>query len=81
MVAIKSMISGWLTRGLKTSLSTEKANTYITNIVMGSAIYAGIPFSWSPTRVNAANTTIIPCAKLNTPDALKISTNPNAINE
>ena len=81
MVAIKSMISGWLTRGLKTSLSTEKANAYITNIVMGSAIYAGIPFSWRPTRVNAANTTIIPCAKLNTPDALKISTNPSAINE
>jgi branched-chain amino acid transport system permease protein len=38
MVAIKSMISGWLTRGLKTSLSTEKANAYITNIVIAISV-------------------------------------------
>jgi hypothetical protein len=29
----------------------------------------------------AANSTIAPCAKLNTPDALKISTKPSATSE
>ena len=30
---------------------------------------------------SAANSTIAPCAKLNTPEALKISTNPRATSE
>ena len=37
----------------------------------------------SESRANdsAANSTIAPCAKLNTPDALKISTKPSATSE
>ena len=31
-------------------------------------------------KVSAANTIMIPCAKLNTPEALKINTKPSAIN-
>ena len=40
-----------------------------------------MPRSISPTKVSAANSTIAPCAKLNTPDALKISTKPSATSE
>ena len=54
---------------------------YITKMVIGKAKKAGIPFSFNPTKVRAANTTMIPWAKLNTPDALKINTKPKAINE
>ena len=32
-----------------------------------------------PTSVSAAKTTMMPCAKLNTPDALKMSTKPSAM--
>jgi hypothetical protein len=48
-------------------------------MVMPRATKAGTPRSYSPTRVSAANTTMMPWAKLNTPDALKISTKPSAI--
>ena len=33
---------------------------------------------WMPTSVSAAKRAMTPCAKLKTPDALKISTKPNA---
>ena len=46
-----------------------------------SAAHMGTPFSIRPTRVRAANRTIAPWAKLNMPDALKISTKPKATKE
>ena len=48
-------------------------------MVIASATNAGTPCAYRPTKVRAANTTMMPCAKLNTPDALKISTKPSAI--
>ncbi len=48
-------------------------------MVSASARKAGTPCAYKPTKVSAANTTMMPCAKLNTPDALKISTKPSAI--
>ena len=45
------------------------------------AIITGTPCSMRPTKVRAENSTIAPCAKLNTPDALKIKTNPSATSE
>ncbi len=46
-----------------------------------SATATGIPRSMSPTSVRAANSTITPWAKLNTPEALKIRTKPSATSE
>ena len=73
------MMSGWLTSGRSTTRSTATASTNITPTASTSARSAGTPFSCRPTRVSAANTTMIPCAKLNTPEALKISTKPSAM--
>ena len=42
---------------------------------------AGTPAACRPTRDRAANTTMIPWAKLKTPEALKIRTKPRAIKE
>ena len=42
-----------------------------------NAIHSGIRSDRRATA-SAANSTIAPCAKLNTPDALKISTKPSA---
>ena len=78
-VAMNRMMSGWLTSGRSTSRSTPTASPYMTAIVRTSATQAGTPFSCRPTRVSAANTIMMPCAKLNTPEALKISTKPSAI--
>ena len=57
------------------------ARATITAAVKKMAIITGTPCSISPTNVRAANSTIAPCAKLKTPDALKISTNPRATRE
>ena len=73
------MMSGWLTSGRNTTRSTATASRNITTRVSASATQAGTPFSYRPTSVSAANTTMMPWAKLNTPDALKISTKPSAI--
>src|SRR5215813_14648193 len=54
------------------------ARTIITTVVITSASHTGRPCSMSPTRVRAANNTMTPWAKLNTPDALKMSTKPSA---
>jgi hypothetical protein len=51
----------------------------MTPMVSAKARKAGTPFSCRPTSVRAANTTMMPWAKLNTPDALKISTKPSAM--
>ena len=42
----------------------------MTATVRISASHAGAPFSFRPTSVSAANTIMMPCAKLNTPEAL-----------
>ena len=73
------MMSGWLTSGRSTTRSTAEASTNMTTMVSASATKAGRPASCRPTSVSAANTTMMPCAKLNTPEALKISTKPSAI--
>ena len=73
------MMSDWLTSGRSIRRSTPKASTNITTMVSASATKAGTPCSCRPTSVSAANTTMMPWAKLNTPDALKISTKPSAI--
>ena len=61
--------------------STLTASAYMTASVSSRATKAGTPISCRPTSVSAANTTMMPWAKLNTPEALKISTKPSAISE
>ena len=58
-----------------------KASATITAMVRTRASTTGTPRSMRPTRVRAANSTITPWAKLNTPEALKISTKPSATSE
>src|SRR5438105_4015985 len=53
----------------------------MTSMVSTRAAATGTPRSMRPTRVSAANSTITPWAKLNTPEALKISTKPRATRE
>ena len=50
----------------------------MTAMVIGSAAHSGTPRSNCPTSVRAANSTMMPWEKLNTPDALKMSTKPSA---
>jgi hypothetical protein len=78
-VAMKRMMSGWFTRGRSTTRSIVTASRNMTPSDRITASQAGTPFSWRPTRVRAENTTMIPCAKLNTPEALKMSTKPSAM--
>ena len=59
----------------------KKKSSSTSTAIANKAKKAGTPFSFNPTKVRAANTTMIPWAKLNTPDALKINTKPKAINE
>ena len=73
------MMSGWLTSGRRTKRSIASASKNMTPMVMASARKAGTPCAYKPTNVSAENTTMMPCAKLNTPEALKISTKPSAI--
>ena len=75
------MMSAWLTSGRSTKRSIATASNNMTPIVSASARKAGTPCAYRPTSVSAANTTMMPCAKLNTPEALKISTKPSAISE
>ncbi|MNU00747.1 hypothetical protein D3C72_2439620 [compost metagenome] len=71
MVAMNSVISGWLTSGRKTTRSIAMPSTIMVTIVSGMASHSDRPnLSMMPTQVRAAKNTIAPCAKLNTPDAL-----------
>src|SRR5438552_1946305 len=81
IVAMNRMIASWFTSGRRTTRSITNASATITAIVRTSAAATGIPRSIRPTSVSAAKSTITPCAKLNTPDALKISTKPSATSE
>src|ERR1700752_2131699 len=53
----------------------------MTAAAMTKAPQIGRPRSIMPTKVSAANSTIVPWAKLNTPEALKINTKPSATSE
>src|SRR5215510_10925049 len=81
MVAMNRMMCSWFTRGRRTTRSMAKAMAIMTRMVRARAMGTGAPFSMRPTRVRAAKSTITPCAKLKTPEALKISTNPRATRE
>ena len=58
-----------------------KASATITAAVSTSAMGIGTPHSMMPTNVSAANSASTPWAKLNTPEALKMSTKPSATSE
>src|SRR6185369_11302967 len=81
IVAMNRMMCSWLTSGRSTSRSMANARATITSMVRIRAMGTGTPRSSKPTSVRAANSTITPWAKLNTPDALKISTKPRATSE
>src|SRR5882724_10468805 len=81
IVAMNKMMCAWLTSGRSTSRSIAKASATMTAVVSASATTTGAPRSSNPTRVSAANSTITPWAKLNTPEALKMSTKPSATSE
>src|SRR5687767_6321329 len=81
MVTIHSTMHSVLTSVRITILSMAKASATMTTMVSRSATTTGRPFSISPTSVRAANSTITPCAKLKTPEALKIRTKPSATSE
>jgi len=70
IVAMNSVICGWLTSGRSTKRSVTSPSTTMTTSVTGSASQGDSPSSITPTKVSAAKNTIAPCAKLNTPDAL-----------
>ncbi len=77
---MKSTMPSWFTSGRSTRRSTSQANATMTASVAARATGSGI-FSTRRTSVSAANSTIAPCAKLKTPDALKMSTRPRATSE
>ena len=79
IVAMKRMMSGWPTSGRSTTRSMVTASTNMTPSVRITQIHAGTPMACRPTRVSAAKTTMMPCAKLKIRLDRKISTNPSAI--
>src|SRR3990172_6003148 len=81
IVAMKRMMCSWFTSGRSTSRSMTNASATMTAVVSPRATATGTPRSMRPTSVSAANRTMTPWAKLNTPDALKISTKPSATSE
>ena len=70
IVAMNSVICGWLTSGRSTIRSVNRPRTIIAPSVASNASQKLRPISCKPTNVAAAKNTIAPCAKLNTPDAL-----------
>ncbi len=79
-VAISSTTASWLTRCRRTKRSTTQANTAMIATDTTKATASGM-CSLRRASDSAANSTIAPCAKLKTPDALKISTKPSATSE
>ena len=70
MVAMNSVIGGWLISGRSTMRSVSMPSTTMAASVTASASHRFQPRSRSDTNVSAAKNTIDPCAKLNTPEAL-----------
>ena len=70
MVAMKSVMGGWLVSGRSTMRSVAMPSKTMRAAVAASASQKFHPISSSDTKVSAAKNTIEPCAKLNTPEAL-----------
>ena len=79
-VAMKSTMPSWFTSGRSTRRSISHASATMMASVAASAATNGI-FSMRRTSESAAKSTIAPCAKLKTPEALKMSTRPIATSE
>jgi hypothetical protein len=79
-VAIRSATPSWLTSGRSTRRSISQASTTMIAKASTTATASGICSARRATA-SAANSTIAPCAKLNTPEALKISAKPIATSE
>src|SRR5574343_1095916 len=90
-VTIRRVAPSWLTSLRSTKRSTVQATTSMTPTAPTPAIRLASS-NWSPpsaalahsekrAMARAANSTIAPWAKLNTPEDLKISTKPSAISE
>src|SRR4051812_4487950 len=87
-VAISSVAASWLTRCRSTRRSMTHATTNMIAPAMMNAAVLATSLLWMPVHsgihsakramASAANSTIAPCAKLKTPEALKISTKPSA---
>jgi hypothetical protein len=70
MVAMNSVMGGWLTSLRSTKRSVARPTRIITTKAPMMAAHIGMPLSIRPTTASAAKYTIAPCAKLNTPEAL-----------
>jgi hypothetical protein len=70
MVAMNRMICSWLTMYLRITRSMTTARASMMSAVSTMASSSGTPRSIRPTSDSAANSTITPWAKLNTPEAL-----------
>ena len=70
IVAMRSVIGGWLTSGRSTVRSITMPSSTIATRVTASASQMFQPRSINETKVSAAKKTSEPCAKLKTPDAL-----------
>ena len=89
MVDMNRVRPSWLTSGPSTKRSTRKAVIAMIRPANSSprtiAAQTGKPLATSQsserTSARPASRTIEPCAKLNTPEALKISTKPSATSE
>ncbi len=90
-VAISRVAPSWFTRWRSTRRSITQAQTNITapastnatrlaTIMLSMPVHLGI-HSAKRAIASAANSTIAPWAKLNTPEALKMSTKPSATSE
>src|SRR6185295_12955492 len=90
-VAISSVTPSWLTSLPSTSRSISQATPTISSSAPAKAIRLPsstlsrcsslCDHSAKRAMASAANSTMAPCAKLKTPEALKIRTNPNATSE
>ena len=89
-VAINKVVPSWFTSWRNTNRSITQATQNMTAAAMAKAIRLTNNKLPSPAAFNqpenraiakAANKTMAPCAKLNTPEALKISTKPKATSE
>ncbi len=60
MVAMKSVICGWLTSGRSTTRSVKNASATIATSASATASQNGAPIEMNPTVVSAAKNTIAP---------------------
>lgn len=81
IVAMNNVIGDWFTSFRSTKRSVARLINTMTPNAPIAASHSGKPCSIRPTTDSAAKYTIAPWAKLNTPDALKISTKPSATRE